>query len=35
MAVQQNAEESIDLSHMRGQPVQLTWDTRHEYKVAD
>ena len=35
MAVQQNAEESIDLSHMRGETVLLTWDTQHEYKVAD
>ena len=35
MAVQQNAELSTDLSHMRGQPVLLTWDTQHEYKVAD
>jgi len=35
MAVQQNSEMSTDLGHMRGQPVQLAWDTRHEYKVAD
>jgi putative spermidine/putrescine transport system ATP-binding protein len=35
MAVQQNSEMSTDLGHLRGQQVQLTWDTRHEYKVAD
>ena len=35
MAVQQNSEMSTDLGHMRGQPVRLAWDTRHEYKVAD
>jgi putative spermidine/putrescine transport system ATP-binding protein len=35
MAVQQNSEMSTDLGHMRGQPVLLTWDTQHEYKVAD
>jgi putative spermidine/putrescine transport system ATP-binding protein len=35
MAVQQNSEMSTDLGHMRGEPVLLTWDTRHEYKVAD
>ncbi|MBI1349668.1 MAG: ATP-binding cassette domain-containing protein [Actinomycetales bacterium] len=35
MAVQQNAEGSTDLGHMRGQPVLLVWNTRHEYKVAD
>ena len=35
MAVQQNSEMSTDLGHMRGAPVQLAWDTRHEYKVAD
>ena len=35
MAVQQNSEMSTDLGHMRGQSVQLTWDTQHEYKVAD
>ena len=34
MAVQQNAELSADLSHLRGQDVQLAWDTRHEYPVA-
>ena len=35
MAVRQNAERSTDLGHLRGQPVLLTWDTEHEYKVAD
>ena len=35
MAVQQNSEMSTDLGHMRGQPVLLTWDTSHEYRVAD
>jgi putative spermidine/putrescine transport system ATP-binding protein len=35
MAVQQNSEMSTDLGHLRGQQVQLSWDTRHEYKVAD
>ena len=35
MAVQQNSEMSTDLGHLRGQQVQLAWDTRHEYKVAD
>jgi putative spermidine/putrescine transport system ATP-binding protein len=35
MAVQQNSEQSADLSHLRGQAVQLAWDTRHEYQVAD
>ena len=35
MAVQQNSEMSTDLGHMRGQPVLLTWDTQHEYRVAD
>lgn len=35
MAVQQNSELSEDLSHLRGQEVQLAWDTRHEYEVAD
>ncbi len=33
-AVQQNSEMSTDLSHLRGQDVQLTWDTRHEYRVG-
>jgi putative spermidine/putrescine transport system ATP-binding protein len=35
MAVQQNSEMSTDLSHLRGQQVQLVWDARHEYRVAD
>jgi putative spermidine/putrescine transport system ATP-binding protein len=35
MAVQQNSEMSTDLGHMRGEPVQLAWDTRHEYQVAN
>jgi putative spermidine/putrescine transport system ATP-binding protein len=35
MAVQQNSEQSADLGHLRGQTVQLVWDTRHEYRVAD
>jgi len=35
MAVQQNSEMSTDLGHLRGEPVQLVWDTRHEYRVAD
>ena len=35
MAVQQNSELSEDLSHLRGQEVQLAWDPRHEYEVAD
>jgi putative spermidine/putrescine transport system ATP-binding protein len=34
MAVTQNDDESTSLSHLRGQQVQLTWDTRHEYEVA-
>jgi putative spermidine/putrescine transport system ATP-binding protein len=34
-AVQQNAQLSADLSHMRGQQVRLVWDAQHEYKVAD
>ena len=35
MAVRQNAEQSADLGHLRGETVLLTWDTQHEYKVAD
>ncbi len=35
MAVQQNSEMSTDLGHLRGQQVQLVWDARHEYLVAD
>lgn len=35
MAVQQNSEASADLSHLRGHEVQLVWDARHEYQVAD
>jgi len=35
MAVQQNSELSEDLSHLRGTEVQLAWDSRHEYRVAD
>jgi putative spermidine/putrescine transport system ATP-binding protein len=35
MAVQQNSDMATDLGHLRGQQVLLTWDTRHEYKVAD
>ena len=34
-AVQQNSDVAADLSHLRGQDVQLVWDTRHEYRVAD
>jgi putative spermidine/putrescine transport system ATP-binding protein len=33
--VQQNSEMTTDLAHLRGQPVQLAWDSRHEYQVAD
>jgi putative spermidine/putrescine transport system ATP-binding protein len=33
--VRQNAEESTDLTHLRGQQVTLSWDPRHEYQVAD
>jgi putative spermidine/putrescine transport system ATP-binding protein len=33
--VQQNSEMSTDLSHLRGETVQLAWDTQHEYKVSD
>ena len=35
MAVRQNAEISTDVGPQRGQPVQLAWDSRHEYQVAD
>ena len=35
MAVMQNSDMAADLGHMRGQPVLLVWDTRHEYEVAD
>ena len=35
MAVQQNSEMSTDLGHLRGQRIQLVWDARHEYQVAD
>ena len=35
MVVQQNSELSEDLSHLRGTDVQLAWDSRHEYRVAD
>jgi putative spermidine/putrescine transport system ATP-binding protein len=35
MVVQQNSEMSTDLSHLRGETVQLAWDTQHEYKVSD
>jgi putative spermidine/putrescine transport system ATP-binding protein len=35
MAVRQNSEELTDTSGMRGVPVLLTWDTSHEYRVAD
>ena len=35
MAVMQNSDMASDLGHMRGQPVLLAWDTRHEYEVAD
>jgi putative spermidine/putrescine transport system ATP-binding protein len=35
MAVMQNSDMAADLSHMRGQPVLLVWDTRHEYQVAN
>jgi putative spermidine/putrescine transport system ATP-binding protein len=35
MAVMQNSDMAADLSHMRGQPVLLVWDTRHEYEVAN
>ena len=34
MAVRQNAEESADLSHLRGTPVRLSWDPRFEYQIA-
>jgi len=33
-AVQQNTETLSDLSHLRGQDVQLVWDTQHEYQVT-
>ncbi len=35
MVVQQNSEGSVDLRHMRGQTVLLTWDPQHEYRVSD
>lgn len=35
MAVMQNSDMASDLSHMRGQPVLLVWDTRHEYEVVN
>ncbi len=34
MAVQQNVDGPHDLGHLRGQPVTLVWDTRHEYQVS-
>jgi len=33
-AVQQNTETLSDLSHLRGQDVQLVWDAQHEYQVT-
>ena len=35
MAVRQNSEQLTDTSGLRGAPVLLTWDTSHEYRVAD
>ena len=35
MAVQQNSQPITDLSHLRGQDVQLVWDTQHEYRVGE
>ncbi|MDO8307414.1 MAG: ABC transporter ATP-binding protein [Actinomycetota bacterium] len=35
MAVQQNSELSADLNGLRGQDVQLAWDSRHEYLVTE
>jgi putative spermidine/putrescine transport system ATP-binding protein len=34
MAVQQNSQESDDLSYLRGQSVLLAWNPRHEYLVG-
>ena len=34
-AVQQNTDATTDLSGLRGRPVRLTWDSQHEYQVAD
>ncbi len=33
-AVRQNAQESHDLGHLRGQRVRLSWHPQHEYQVA-
>jgi putative spermidine/putrescine transport system ATP-binding protein len=35
MAVQQNSEASADLNGLRGQDVQLSWDSVYEYRVSD
>lgn len=35
MAVQQNTETTRELGHLRGRPVCLSWDPRHEYQVAE
>jgi putative spermidine/putrescine transport system ATP-binding protein len=35
MAVRQNSETSADLNGLRGQDVQLAWDSAHEYRVSD
>jgi catalase (peroxidase I) len=35
MAVQQNSQTSADLNGLRGQDVQLAWDSAHEYRVSD
>ena len=34
-AVQQNTETLVDLSHLRGQDVQLVWNAEHEYQVSE
>ena len=34
MAVQQNTETTGELSHLRGQPVCLSWDPAYEYEVS-
>jgi putative spermidine/putrescine transport system ATP-binding protein len=34
-AVQQNTETLVDLGHLRGQDVQLAWNTEHEYRVSE
>ncbi len=35
VAVRQNSDMSTDLAHLRGEAVQLAWDSRHEYQVTD